>query len=107
MLKVCSWVAGAQIVQEIKVMRSAVSTREREKAERATLVEQEKLIKSKVRLLLYQTFQFSFLFRKLEVLHNENLSHGRRLNLLLYLLFSVEMYEICQISVPEMRIHGN
>ena len=38
-----------QVVQEIKIMRSNVSQREREKAERATLVTQERLVKSKVR----------------------------------------------------------
>lgn len=38
----------SQVVQEIKVLRSGVSQRERERAERATLVEQERLIKAKV-----------------------------------------------------------
>lgn len=38
-----------QVVQEIKILRSNVSQREREKAERATLVTQERLVKSKVR----------------------------------------------------------
>lgn len=37
------------MVQEIKILRSNVSQREREKAERATLVTQERLVKSKVR----------------------------------------------------------
>ena len=37
-----------QVVQEIKILRSNVSQREREKAERATLVTQERLVKSKV-----------------------------------------------------------
>lgn len=37
-----------QIVQEIKVLRSSVSQREKERAERATLVQQERLIKAKV-----------------------------------------------------------
>ena len=37
-----------QVVQEIKVLRSNISAREREKAERATLVQQDKLIKAKV-----------------------------------------------------------
>lgn len=37
-----------QVVQEIKVLRASVSQREREKAERATLKEQERLIKAKV-----------------------------------------------------------
>ena len=36
------------MVQEIKVLRSNISAREREKAERATLVQQDKLIKAKV-----------------------------------------------------------
>lgn len=40
-----------QVVQEIKILRSNVSQREREKAERATLVTQERLVKSKVTLL--------------------------------------------------------
>lgn len=39
----------AQVVQEIKVLRSSVSQREKEKAERATLVVQERLVKAKVR----------------------------------------------------------
>ena len=37
-------------MQEIKILRSNVSQREREKAERATLVTQERLVKSKVRI---------------------------------------------------------
>ena len=37
-----------QVVQEIKVLRASVSARERERAERATLKEQEKLTKAKV-----------------------------------------------------------
>ena len=37
------------MVQEIKVMRSSVTAREKERAERATLVQQEKLSKAKVR----------------------------------------------------------
>jgi nucleosome binding factor SPN SPT16 subunit len=37
-----------QVVQEIKVLRSSVSQREKEQAERATLVQQEKLLKSRV-----------------------------------------------------------
>lgn len=36
------------MVQEIKVMRSGVTAREKERAERATLVQQEKLSKAKV-----------------------------------------------------------
>ena len=36
------------MVQEIKVLRSAIMSHEREKAERATLKQQEKLIKAKV-----------------------------------------------------------
>ena len=39
---------AARVVQEIKVLRSSVGQREKEKAERATLVQQERLIKSKV-----------------------------------------------------------
>ena len=42
--------AAAQVVQEIKALRSSVTSHEREVAERATLVIQERLIKSKVRL---------------------------------------------------------
>lgn len=38
-----------QVVQEIKVLRASVSQRERERAERATLKQQEKLTKAKVR----------------------------------------------------------
>lgn len=41
-----------QVVQEIKVLRSSVTAHEREVAERATLVTQERLIKSKVCYLL-------------------------------------------------------
>ena len=37
-----------QVVQEIKVLRAAVSAREKERAERATLVQQERLQKAKV-----------------------------------------------------------
>ena len=37
------------MVQEIKSLRSNVSQREKEKAERATLVQQERLVKAKVR----------------------------------------------------------
>ncbi len=36
------------MVQEIKVMRTSVTAREKERAERATLVQQEKLSKAKV-----------------------------------------------------------
>ena len=39
---------AARVVQEIKVLRSSVGQREKEQAERATLVQQERLIKSKV-----------------------------------------------------------
>jgi hypothetical protein len=39
---------NAQVVQEIKVLRSSVTAHEREVAERATLVTQERLIKAKV-----------------------------------------------------------
>jgi hypothetical protein len=37
------------VVQEIKVLRSSVTAHEREVAERATLVTQERLVKAKVR----------------------------------------------------------
>lgn len=40
---------AAKVVQEIKALRSAVQQREKEKAERATLVQQEKLVRGKVR----------------------------------------------------------
>ena len=40
------------MVQEIKVMRSSVTAREKERAERATLVQQEKLSKAKVLMIL-------------------------------------------------------
>jgi hypothetical protein len=43
------WRLPTQVVQEIKVLRSAVSAREKERAERATLVQQERLNKAKVR----------------------------------------------------------
>lgn len=42
------------MVQEIKVLRSSVSQREKERAERATLVQQERLIKAKVHSLSIQ-----------------------------------------------------
>ena len=45
------WRVCAQVVQEIKVLRSSVSQREKEKAERATLVVQERLVKAKARAL--------------------------------------------------------
>lgn len=41
---------GGQVVQEIKALRSSVTSHEREVAERATLVTQERLVKGKVRL---------------------------------------------------------
>lgn len=41
---------AVRVVQEIKVLRSNVSQREREQAERATLVQQERLVKSKGRM---------------------------------------------------------
>ncbi|KAL3130646.1 hypothetical protein ABBQ38_008037 [Trebouxia sp. C0009 RCD-2024] len=41
---------AARVVQEIKVLRSSVGQREKEQAERATLVQQERLIKSKGRM---------------------------------------------------------
>lgn len=44
-----------QVVQEIKVLRASVSQREREKAEKATLKVQEKLIKSKARPSLHDS----------------------------------------------------
>ena len=40
-----------QVVQEIKVLRSSVTAHEREVAERATLVTQERLVKAKARSL--------------------------------------------------------
>ncbi len=40
------------MVQEIKVMRTSVTAREKERAERATLVQQEKLSKAKVPFFL-------------------------------------------------------
>ncbi len=36
------------MVQEIKALRSAVAQRDKERAERATLVQQEKLVRGKV-----------------------------------------------------------
>ncbi|KAI3435579.1 hypothetical protein D9Q98_001644 [Chlorella vulgaris] len=41
---------AAKVVQEVKAMRSAVLQREKEKAERATLVQQEKLVRGKGRV---------------------------------------------------------
>lgn len=46
----CGGCGGGQVVQEIKALRSSVTSHEREVAERATLVTQERLIKGKVRL---------------------------------------------------------
>lgn len=46
---------AAKVVQEIKALRSAVQQREKEKAERATLVQQEKLVRGKVRDLRCRT----------------------------------------------------
>lgn len=46
---------AAKVVQEIKSLRSQVQQREKERAERATLVQQEKLVKSKVRKSLRPT----------------------------------------------------
>lgn len=40
---------AAKVVQEIKALRSSVQQREKERAERATLVQQEKLVRGKVR----------------------------------------------------------
>jgi hypothetical protein len=40
---------AARVVQEIKVLRSTVLQRDKERAERATLVKQEKLVRGKVR----------------------------------------------------------
>jgi hypothetical protein len=42
--------ARSQVVQEIKLLRSTVLSRDKERAERATLVVQEKLIRGKVPL---------------------------------------------------------
>jgi nucleosome binding factor SPN SPT16 subunit len=39
---------AAKVVQEIKALRSSVQQREKERAERATLVQQEKLVRGKV-----------------------------------------------------------
>ena len=39
---------AAKVVQEIKALRSAVMQRDKERAERATLVQQEKLVRGKV-----------------------------------------------------------
>lgn len=39
---------AAKVVQEIKSLRAAVQQRDKEKAERATLVQQEKLVRGKV-----------------------------------------------------------
>ncbi|GAB4820394.1 hypothetical protein N2152v2_007440 [Parachlorella kessleri] len=41
---------AAKVVQEIKMLRGAVQQREKEKAERATLVQQEKLVRGKGRV---------------------------------------------------------
>ncbi|CAL5222238.1 g4572 [Coccomyxa viridis] len=41
---------AAKVVQEIKVMRTSITAREKERAERATLVQQEKLSKAKGRV---------------------------------------------------------
>lgn len=41
---------AAKVVQEVKALRSSVQQRDKEKAERATLVQQEKLVRAKVRL---------------------------------------------------------
>lgn len=43
---------ATRVVQEIKTLRSNVLQRDRERAERATLVQQEKLIRRPVRLVL-------------------------------------------------------
>ena len=49
----CLCARSTQVVQEIKVLRSSVSQREKERAERATLVQQERLVKAKVRCTSY------------------------------------------------------
>lgn len=41
---------GAKVVQEIKSLRAAVMSREKERAERASLVQQDKLVRSKARV---------------------------------------------------------
>ena len=46
-------VVWEQVVQEIKVLRGSVLQRERESAERATLVRQEKLVRAKVQSLCH------------------------------------------------------
>ena len=45
----CSPASGLQVVQGIKVLGANVRHREKERAERATLVTQERLVKGKVR----------------------------------------------------------
>jgi hypothetical protein len=63
---------AVRVVQEIKVLRSNVSQREREQAERATLVQQERLVKSKVLtgfslfvVRLYQLVSYSTIVSKM------------------------------------------
>ena len=53
---------AVRVVQEIKVLRSSVGQREKEQAERATLVQQERLIKSKVCSCLYLTSSKPWLY---------------------------------------------
>lgn len=48
LLNVCASTCAAGFVQEIKVLRSTVLQRDKERAERATLVAQEKLVRGKV-----------------------------------------------------------
>jgi hypothetical protein len=52
---------AARVVQEIKVLRSTVLQRDKERAERATLVKQEKLVRGKVRLVSNQDGEYSSL----------------------------------------------
>jgi nucleosome binding factor SPN SPT16 subunit len=50
---------AARLVQEIKVLRSTVLQRDKELAERATLVKQEKLVRGKVRVMRCYVTQHS------------------------------------------------
>ena len=50
-----------QVVQEIKVMRTSITAREKERAERATLVQQEKL--SKAKASFFSLFSLSLTYR--------------------------------------------
>ena len=51
----------AQVVQEIKMLRGSVTQREKEKAERATLVQQERLIRGAVSKVLPQPLRMECL----------------------------------------------